>query len=320
MLYKRKFQFHNFLSLNLTTNSRIILNKVANQLGEIKSGNVSNRNIDFLVLLKTTDKSGSKKTLNQGISPSANIHQTTITNLPLATVKADPYLNVVKADIFSLKVFKDSLVEFTIFQPLRFILAISKIFFLHASFVSKNGKTILFSGPQNCGKSVLSLSLVLKRKFNLLTDDKCFLKLTPKNAQVYPIPTSIGVKKSTLNEFPELKKIIIPNFKFGGKKRLFLNTPPDNTKNINYCDFLIFPRYKEEGTVTLKRIPAPIAFKKLSDAHITKFQNDRNDKLLTKYFWTLYALANNTPCFELTYNDRGLNKACDIIEELIWTK
>lgn len=320
MLYKRKFRFHNFLLINLETNNNIIFNKVSNHLGEIKGKAISNRNIDFRIIFEPVRKLDNKNKLWRQEFIENKAPEVVITDLPSVRVIADPYLETVRAYIRHFRTLKESLVEYAIFQPLRFILAKSKIFFIHASFVSGNEKNIILSGPQDCGKSTLAISLVMKRGFKLLADDKCFFRLTNKSVEVFPVPTSIGVKKKTLDEFPELSDKVIPRFKFGGKKRLFLDVICENARKRYYCDFLIFPRYKERSKTALRKLPFLSALKKLAQAHLTRSRDDKDNKLFIKYFWALYSLVAKVSCFELIYNDQGLDRACDLVEEIVYAK
>jgi hypothetical protein len=76
---------------------------------------------------------------------------------------------------------------------------------LHASCVTKDGIGILIPGPAGAGKTILALYYVLRRDFYLVSDDRVFLTDIGGRIEAIGIPQHMGIHKSTLRIFPELR-------------------------------------------------------------------------------------------------------------------
>lgn len=235
-------------------------------------------------------------------------------NNKIAGVTIDPKRRVVKGIILG---YKDSLKEYileVIFnQPLRFILAHYGLFFIHTSVVYKDRDCIFISGPQDSGKSTIALTLA-KKGFNLLTDDKCFIKLAKNKIKIISFPTKMGLKDGILKSYSELNKYALKNYYYGKKRRLSLNSISPNFGNTeeHKCKIIIFPKYKVNRNTYIKRVSKKEALDRLIKENLVFCPKKEFEKM----FWALYNLASKTSAFELIYNDARLNEVPKIVNKI----
>lgn len=234
----------------------------------------------------------------------------------IAAVTADPKAGVVKGSILNYQESsKERILDFVFTQPLHFILARHGLFFLHGSVVSKGRDCILITGPQHSGKSTLALTLS-QDGFSLLTDDDCFVKLSGERVQLFPFSTKIGLNDKTIKRYPDLNKYTLKNYRYGGKRRISLMHIPSssNIKGLR-CKTIIFPRYKENRSIYMKKISQEEALCRLSKESAILYQKEEFKKIFAKNFWTIYNLTRQADCFELLYNDNNLDKIAGSIKK-----
>jgi len=132
--------------------------------------------------------------------------------------------------------YKERILDLVFSRPLYFILAYHNLFFLHASTVCKGEDCVLISGPKDCGKSTLALTLA-RNGFKFLSDDDCFVKLVRSQIQLFPFQTKMGLNSRIIKRFPEFNMNILKNYRYGGKQRISLNSnfPVPNDINSYYC-------------------------------------------------------------------------------------
>lgn len=75
-------------------------------------------------------------------------------------------------------------------------------FLLHSAAVSWNGDGMVIAGPSCCGKTSLTLQLLLRNGFRFLSDDQLGIDRTTR--LITPFPRSIGIRENTLALFDEL--------------------------------------------------------------------------------------------------------------------
>jgi len=315
MLYRNTFINEN-LRIKVYTRSKRISQLINNFLDFNNTCySKSQIKIDFYldeVNLKNTEKEGddSKRFLCRGWLQRNNNLSLSLGNT-IANVIASPETNVVKGEIFKFdESLKERILDFVFTQPLQFILAYHSLFFLHSSMLCKNNDCILILGEQNAGKS--TLALVLSRSFDLLADDDCFIKPTNNGIVLYPFPTKMGLKDKVLNRYPELKKHILKNYRYGGKHRLSLNSISSNSNHpgARRCKMIIFPRYREGEKVCLKEMSREEALDRLTD-NSSRYPKEKAQEA----FWALCSLTKGANSFKLSYDDEQLDEIPKIIQE-----
>lgn len=211
---------------------------------------------------------------------------------------------------------KEPTLGYVFIHPLRFILTHHGLFSIHASMVSKGSDCIFISGNQNCGKSTLAFTL-LQNGFTLLADDACFIKLKGNEIQAFPLPTKMGLQDNILKKYPQFSKYVLKNYRYGEKRRLSLNSisQDNNTKGYK-CKMVVFPIYKANSKVYIKRISKDEALDRLAKENIYVYSPKELKKLSCEHFWTLYNLTRKANLFELAYNDDRLNDIPKIIKEI----
>ena len=233
----------------------------------------------------------------------------------IATVETDPAKGVVNGTVFHYQEScKEQILDFIFSQPLRAVLAHHNLFFLHASAVCRGSSCILISGPQYSGKSTLALALT-KKGFGFLTDDDCFVKLAGKKAKVFPFATKMGVTKNTLKKYPGLNRRLLRHYRYGKKRRVSMRhvlTPQGGEGYM--CRMVLFPVYRKKEAAGLNILPKEEALSRLIEDASTEKEEHRK-RLLSKtpLFWTFHRLLDGAATFELSYNDKVLDKASRLI-------
>lgn len=232
----------------------------------------------------------------------------------IARVTADSQKQTVKGTVINYRErHKERLFDLIFFQPLCFILSHQGLFYLHASMVSMGRDRLLITGPQNCGKSIVSLILA-QGGFSLLSDDDCFIKLRGKQIQTFPFPTKMGLNDKILSRYPEFNSHTLRGYRYGGKKRLSLHCVSNQSgSERSRCIAIIFPAYKAGcKNVRLREIPSEESLNRLA-----KEYRILGKKEYERMFWVLYLLTKNARSFELAYNDNILNEIPGAVKEIL---
>lgn len=317
MRYKNIYSNH-LLKIRIFTNSKIILRLVDNFLNFTRANSSKPKiKIDFYL-----DEVSSKKCNNDKNSLYQNCLDENRNLLSsfgkrIATLTADPKRELVKGTILNYEESsKEHLLDFILMQPLRFILAHHGFFFLHTSAVCKDESCTLIIGPQDSGKSTLALVLS-QNGFNLLTDDDCFAKLVKNQTLLFPFPTKMGLNDKVLKKYPELNKLTLKNYRYGGKRRLSLNhiSNPNNTKGLK-CRMIIFPKYKADRDVNMKQLSKKDGLERLVKENLIIYNKERFPRRPINNFEVLCNIIEQANSFELTYNDNNLNRVTEVIKKI----
>lgn len=312
MQYKNIYSNH-LLKIRIFTNSKPILRLVDNFL-DFTGINLSKPKIKidfYLDEVNSKNRNDGENFLYQDWPGKSNNLLSSL-GKRIVTVVADPKRGQVKATILNYQEsYKERLFDSIFTQPLHFILARYGLFFLHASVVSKGKDCILITGPQDSGKSTLALTLA-QNGFKLVADDDCFVKLIRRQTQLFPFPTKMGLNDKILERYQELKKHTLKSFRYGGKRRLSLNSISNSNSAKSYsCKMIIFPKYKADRIISINRLSKQEAMNRLAKENPIIYSKRSFEKM----FWTLYDLTRQADFFEFTYNDNNLNKIAGAIKK-----
>ena len=172
----------------------------------------------------------------------------------------------------------------------------------HASTISKNNRSIMFTGDSGNGKSTL-VSILMANGYNVIADD--FSPVLRTDFKTYCFPSAISIKEKSYNLieqlYPELKSFneyYINELK-GNVKYL----PPISKETSANCSSVIWVKYAEGIESSMKKVSIQDALKKiLPDAWISN--KEVNAKAFLKWI-------EKTAFYELNYSDN--NKLIDII-------
>ena len=164
----------------------------------------------------------------------------------------------------------------------------------HASTISKNNHSIMFTGDSGNGKSTL-VSILMANGFNVIADD--FSPILRSDFKTYCFPSAISIKEKSYNLIeqlhPELKssnEYYINELK-GSVKYL----PPISIETSSNCSSVVWVKYSEGGENSMKKISTQEALKKiLPDAWISN--KEVNAKAFLKWI-------KHTKFYELHYSD-----------------
>jgi len=80
---------------------------------------------------------------------------------------------------------------------------------IHGSFVDKGGHGLAIVGPSGSGKTTLTYGLLRSDKFNFLTDDWFFVRLTKNYIPVYSSERNSYIRDDLANTWPELTRKLL---------------------------------------------------------------------------------------------------------------
>jgi len=140
----------------------------------------------------------------------------------------------------------------------------------HASTISKNNHSVMFTGDSGNGKSTL-VSILIANGYNVIADD--FSPVLRSDLQTYCFPSAISVKEKSFDLIeqlhPELKssnEYYINELK-GHVKYL----PPISKETSANCSGVVWVQYSEIAENSMKKISTQEALKKfLPDAWVSK--------------------------------------------------
>ena len=172
----------------------------------------------------------------------------------------------------------------------------------HASTISKNNHSIMFTGDSGNGKSTL-VSILMANGYNVIADD--FSPVLRTDFKTYCFPSAISIKEKSFNlieqlypDFINYNEYYINELK-GNVKYL----PPISKETSANCSSVIWVKYAEGTESSLKKVSIKDALKKiLPDAWISN--KEVNAKAFLKWI-------EKTAFYELNYSDN--NKLIDII-------
>ena len=175
----------------------------------------------------------------------------------------------------------------------------------HASTISKNNQSIMFTGESGNGKSTL-VSILMANGYNIIADD--FTPILRSDMKTYCFPTAISIKEKSFDmiesmypEIAEFKEYYINELK-GNVKYL----PPITNKINATCNSVVWVKYGKEMDNKLEKISTENALQKfLPDAWISN--NDINAKAFMKW-------VSNTNFYELKYSNN--KKLISLVDSL----
>ena len=172
----------------------------------------------------------------------------------------------------------------------------------HASTISKNNHSIMFTGDSGNGKSTL-VSILMANGFNVIADD--FSPILRSDLKTYCFPSAISIKEKSFNLIEQLYPDLINSQEYyinelkGNVKYL----PPISDETSTNCSSVVWVKYSEGSENAIKKVSIQDALKKfLPDAWISN--KEVNAKAFLKWM-------KKTAFYELNYSDN--NKLIAII-------
>lgn len=164
----------------------------------------------------------------------------------------------------------------------------------HASTISKNNHSIMFTGDSGNGKSTV-VSILMDNGFNVIADD--FSPILRSDFKTYCFPSAISIKEKSYNLIeqlhPELKSS--NEYYINELKGTVKYLPPISTETSSNCSNVVWVKYSEGGENSIKKISTQEALKKiLPDAWISN--KEVNAKAFLKWI-------KHTKFYELHYSD-----------------
>ena len=173
----------------------------------------------------------------------------------------------------------------------------------HASTISKNNHSIMFTGDSGNGKSTL-VSILMANGFNVIADD--FTPILREDFKTYCFPSAISIKEKSYS----LMEQIYPGLK--NSKQYYISElkgavkylPPTSKETSAKCSSVVWVKYSQSSENSIKKISTQEALKKiLPDAWIS----DKEANAKAFLVW-----IKHTDFYELNYSDN--NKLISIID------
>jgi len=164
----------------------------------------------------------------------------------------------------------------------------------HASTISKNNRSIMFTGDSGNGKSTL-VSILMANGYNVIADD--FSPVLRSDFKTYCFPSAISIKEKSYN----LIELLHPELK--SSNEYYINELKGNVKYLPAisketsanCSAMVWVQYSEGAENSMKKISTHEALKKfLPDAWISK--EEVNAKAFLKWI-------KKTAFYELNYSE-----------------
>ena len=177
----------------------------------------------------------------------------------------------------------------------------------HASTISKNNHSIMFTGDSGNGKSTL-VSVLMANGFNVIADD--FSPILRSDLKTYCFPSAISIKEKSFNLIEQLYPDNIDSQEYyiselkGNVKYL----PPISEETSANCSSVVWVKYSEGSENSMKKVSIQYALQKfLPDAWISN--KEVNAKAFLKWI-------KKTAFYELNYSDN--NKLIAIINRYFY--
>jgi len=173
----------------------------------------------------------------------------------------------------------------------------------HASTISKNNHSVMFTGDSGNGKSTL-VSILMANGFDVIADD--FTPILREDFKTYCFPSAISIKEKSY----VLMEQIYPGLK--NSKQYYISElkgtvkylPPTSKETSAICSSVVWVKYSKNSENSIKNISTQEALKKiLPDAWISNKQANAKAFLV----W-----IKRTDFYELNYSDN--NKLISIID------
>ena len=173
----------------------------------------------------------------------------------------------------------------------------------HASTISKDNRSIMFTGDSGNGKSTL-VSILMDNGFNVIADD--FTPILREDFKTYCFPSAISIKEKSYS----LMEQIYPGLK--NSKQYYISElkgtvkylPPTSKETSAKCSSVVWVKYSKSSENSIKNISTQEALKKiLPDAWIS----DKEANAKAFLVW-----IKRTNFYELNYSDN--NELISIID------
>jgi len=173
----------------------------------------------------------------------------------------------------------------------------------HASTISRDNRSIMFTGDSGNGKSTL-VSILMDNGFNVIADD--FTPILREDFKTYCFPSAISIKEKSYS----LMEHIYPGLK--NSKQYYISElkgavkylPPTSKETSAKCSSVVWVKYSKSSENSIKNISTQEALKKiLPDAWIS----DKEANAKAFLVW-----IKRTNFYELNYSDN--NELISIID------
>ena len=175
----------------------------------------------------------------------------------------------------------------------------------HASTISKNNKSIMFTGDSGNGKSTL-VTILMANGYNIIADD--FTPILRSDLKTYCFPTAISIKEKSFEMIASMHPVIIDlkEYYINELKGNVKYLPPITNKLNANCNSVVWVKYNKDSLNHLEEIPKATALQKfLPDAWISN--EDINAKAFIKW-------VTQTNFYELKYSDN--KKLISLVDSL----
>lgn len=226
---------------------------------------------------------------------------------PVANVRVDSKKRQIRATVSAYEEsIKEHLLYFAFFRPIRVALLPQNLYCIHSAMIRYQDTGILICGPQNVGKSSLSYMLS-QNGYDLLCDDDCFIGVEKGAPVIFPFPTKMGVRESLLQRYPEMKRRMVRDYRYGQKRRIPLTEFYGENLRVYKRRILLFPQYTERKCCVLRALSAEAALGKLLKENPNLNGKPRSVAAFSDVFLRYVALVHTSTCLELRYNPASWN-------------
>lgn len=191
-------------------------------------------------------------------------------------------------------------------QPVSPWLKERGLFFLHAGCVAEDSAGILLAGSPRSGKTTLTLAAV-RGGLRFLGDEQPLLEERADGLRVHAFPRRIRLDRSGAGRFPELR----PLLRSPVQRIAFHAETVWQGRAARSCRpaALLFPRFRKEGGLRLRRISPPQALARLlQDDHFIWYRDNAWNPLSENHLRLFRRLAEETPAYTLLYGDTDLKR------------
>ena len=175
----------------------------------------------------------------------------------------------------------------------------------HASTISKNNQSVMFTGDSGNGKSTL-VSILMAKGYNIIADD--FTPILRSDLKTYCFPTAISIKEKSFEMIESMHPVItdLKEYYINELKGNVKYLPPITNKIKASCNSVVWVKYGKDLDNNLEKISTENALQKfLPEAWISNQEVNANAfmKWITK-----------TNFYELKYSDN--KKLISLVDSL----
>ena len=173
----------------------------------------------------------------------------------------------------------------------------------HASTISRDNRSIMFTGDSGNGKSTL-VSILMDNGFNVIADD--FTPILREDFKTYCFPSAISIKEKSYSLMEQIYPVLknSKQYYISELKGAVKYLPPTSKETSAKCSSVVWVKYSKSSENSIKNISTQEALKKiLPDAWIS----DKEANAKAFLVW-----IKRTNFYELNYSDN--NKLISIID------